>query len=79
MSFTNIKKSIQEGIQDVVKSEQFHDTICDVIKTSLDEVASAINVEKVVKEGVENAVKEGMQKLEDGNKKLIDQVIKKIK
>ena len=79
MSFTNIKKSIQDGIQDVVKSDEFQKTICDVIKTSLNEVASAINVEKVVKDGVENAVKEGMQKLEEGNKNLIDQVIKKIK
>ena len=38
-----------------------------------------MKVEKEVKDGVENAVKQGMQKLEDGNKELINQVIKKIK
>ena len=79
MSFTNIKASIQEGIKDVISSDEFQKTIADVIKTSLNEVASTMNVEKAVKDGVENAVKQGMQKLEDGNKDLINQVIKKIK
>lgn len=79
MSFGNIKQSIQEGIRDVISSDEFHKTISDVIKTSLDEVAGAMNIEKTVKDGVESAVKEGMQKLEEGNKNMIDQVIKKIK
>lgn len=79
MSFGNIKSSIQEGIKDVISSDEFQKTIVDVIKTSLNEVASTMNVEKSVKDGVQIAVKEGMQKLEDGHKKLIDEAIKKIK
>lgn len=67
MSFSNIKRSIQEGIQEVVMSDEFHKTITDVVKTSLTEVADAIGVDKI-QDGVAKVVEEKKKEISDQQK-----------
>ena len=67
MSFTNIKRSIQEGVQEVIMSDEFHKTISDVVKTSLTEVADSIGVDKI-QEGVAKVVDEKKKQITDQEK-----------
>ncbi len=57
MLFFNIKKSIYESIQDILKSDEFHKTISDVMKTSLTEVSDSIGVDKI-HDGVTKLIQE---------------------
>lgn len=68
MSWINIKQSIQQGIQEVIMSDEFHKTISDVVKTSLTEVADAIGVDKI-QDGVAKVVDEKKKEIADQQKK----------
>ncbi len=67
MSFINIKQSITDGIQDILKSDEFHKTISDVVKTSLTEVADSIGVDKI-QDGVAKVVEEKKKQIADQEK-----------